>query len=166
MLIVPTCFPMLSRKKRHKLNQLFGSSSPVLAKALGFSDSSLSISLKKINPVPLRKQTGSPFPLPTGLPGRSSTTWLKGERNRLANNLNTWWMATQAKQQGTLLSPAGSLVPPMLFIFSIIFTTWEHPRFFTGAEWIWHLDCVQKMEGSGLVLIEGMVRSADNSNYK
>lgn len=57
---------------------------------------------QKINPGPLRKRTDTLFPSPTGLLGRSSTPWLKGEGNRLPNNLSTWWMAAQAKTTGDL----------------------------------------------------------------
>lgn len=75
-------------------------------------------------------------------------------------------MAAQAKQRGTLPAPAGSLGPHMLFIFSIIFTTWEHPQFFTWVESIWHLDYIQEIEASGLALIGGMGSSTDNSEHQ
>lgn len=52
----------------------------------------------------LREADSQPISFAPGLPGHSSTTWLKWERSKLPNNLSTWWMGAQAKQQGTLIT--------------------------------------------------------------
>lgn len=109
----------------------------------------------------LREADSQPISSAAGLPGHRSTTWLKWQRNKLPNNLSTWWMGAQAKQQETL-SSCPWLLPPPHFVYLVLHL------YNLGTTALFHQDGENPTSGpcpgDGGPVLELMSLSTDNLN--